>query len=81
MNLPFTLPKGMDELQAWSQAIAGRLSLYSQGPSRDSVQKVASAIRKTGGQEPVVTVLPVTFSNGDCGPVQLPLFQVETAGG
>ncbi len=81
MGMPATLPKGVTVQQAWAKASAGDLSFYAQGPYHDSVQKVADQIRNVGGADAQVTVLPVTFSSRDSGPVQLPLFRVQTAAG
>ena len=55
------------------QVIGHKLSLYTQ----DSVKKMAEAMRKVGGPNPLVTIVPITYSSGEYGPVQLPLFRVQ----
>jgi Domain of unknown function (DUF4781) len=64
-NMPSSMPSDPKDQPAWLRWHSG-------------VQKVVKQILKTGGQSPWVTCLPVTFSSGDCGPIQLALFRVET---
>jgi hypothetical protein len=74
MHMPTTVPKYIPEEMITAQLEAHKLSLFTQ----DSVQNVTEALRKVGGPNPRVTVLTITYSSGATGPVQLPLFRVQT---
>ncbi|MBR0988383.1 DUF4781 domain-containing protein [Bradyrhizobium liaoningense] len=58
--------------------LAGKLDLFKHD---EGVRLVAAKIRDVGGSDPMVTFLPVTVSSEEFGPVQFPLFRVETSHG
>lgn len=77
MGVPPQMPAGRSEADAQAAVARGELSLYGEGPQAGAVRAVADQIRQVaGGPGAQVTVLPVTYSGGDTGPVQLPLFRV-----
>jgi len=57
--------------------VARALGLEPKGEDGEIIDKIASAIRGPGGADGKVTVLPIQFSSGGSGAVQLPLFRVE----
>lgn len=82
MGLPPTLPQGMAPADAEAAAARGAFSYYASGDQAEAVRKVTDQIRAVaGGGTPDVTVLPVLYSSGETGPVQLPLFRVTDASG
>jgi hypothetical protein len=81
MGLPPTLPRDRSAASAQADAANGRFSYFAQGPGQRPVQAVVDQIRRLGGATPHVTVLPIEFGSSAYGPVQLPLFRVQTPGG
>jgi len=82
MGLPPALPPGTDPAQAEAAAARGQFSYFATGDSAEPVKAVADQIRAVAGDGPAnVTVLPVTYSDGKTGPVQLPLFRVSDPSG
>ncbi|MDQ8726896.1 DUF4781 domain-containing protein [Bradyrhizobium sp. LHD-71] len=82
MGLPPVLPPGASFEQAQAGISRGELSLYAQGEHAAPVRAVVDQIRTVaGGGAARVTVLPVTYSSAETGPVQLPLFRVTGADG
>jgi hypothetical protein len=81
MGFPPTLPRGVSAAFAQTKAATAAFSYYTQGPARQPVQAVADQIRRLGGADPQVTVLPIEYSSSGVGPVRLPLFRVRTANG
>jgi hypothetical protein len=79
MGFAPTVPRDASTAQA--EAARGRFSYYAQGPGQKPVQAVVDQIRRLGGNAPQVTVLPIEYGSSDFGPVQLPLFRVQTASG
>jgi hypothetical protein len=80
MGLPPAVPEGETDAQrdAREAAVArGEHSYYRDGPAAEAVAPVADAIRRIGGDDPRVTVLPVQYSSEETGPVELPLFRVQ----
>lgn len=81
MGMAPTIPAGMSSAEMERQVANGQLSLYGQGENAEAVRSVVDQIRDTGGSEPQVVVLPVTYSSSETGPVQLPLFRVTGTDG
>lgn len=81
MGLPPTVPEGTNPADAEAGAARGQFSYYGGGDHAAAVRAVTDQIRAVGGDAPNVTVLPVTYSSGETGPVQLPLFRVTDASG
>ncbi|MGO4724054.1 MULTISPECIES: DUF4781 domain-containing protein [unclassified Inquilinus] len=81
MGFPPAVPKGMSPEEAQAKVAQGQLSYYADGPGKDPVGTVANQIRTIGGANAQVTVLPIQYSSNASGPVQLPLFRVQTASG
>jgi Domain of unknown function (DUF4781)/DNA/RNA non-specific endonuclease len=82
MGLPPTLPPGASFEQVQAGVARGELSLYAQGEHAATVRAVTDQIRAVaGGDAARVTVLPITYSSAETGPVQLPLFRVTGADG
>jgi hypothetical protein len=81
MGYPPTLPPGISPAFAQSKAATATFSYYTQGPARQPVRAVVDQIRRLGGADPQVTVLPIQYSSSGAGPVRLPLFRVFTANG
>ncbi len=81
MGLPATIPPGMSAADAEAGAARGEVSYFGTGKAGHAVQPVVDEIHKIGGADAQVTMLPVTFSSGDTGPVQVPLFRVQDATG
>ncbi|MDE5453991.1 DUF4781 domain-containing protein [Bradyrhizobium sp. CSA112] len=81
MGMPPVLPPGTSFAQAQAGASRGELSLYASGEHAAAVRAVTDQIRAVGGADAQVTVLPVTYSSAETGPVQLPLFRVAGADG
>lgn len=82
MGFPPALPPGTDPAQAEADAARGAFNFYGTGDAAEPVKAVADQIRSVAGDGPAnVTVLPVTYSDGKTGPVQLPLFRVTDAAG
>jgi LysM repeat protein len=79
MGFAATVPRDASAAQA--TAAQGKFSYYAQGPGQKPVQAVVDQIRRLGGDAPKVTVLPIEYGSSDFGPVQLPLFRVQTATG
>ncbi|WBL81374.1 DUF4781 domain-containing protein [Bradyrhizobium xenonodulans] len=68
---------GADFPSLQAAAARGEHSFYGDGEDGASVKAVVDQIRAVAaGGDPRVTVLPVTYSSGETGPVQLPLFRV-----
>ena len=81
MGMPPTLPPGTSFAQVQAGVARGELSLYASGEHAAAVRAVTDQIRAVAGGDAQVTVLPVTYSSADTGPVQLPLFRVTGADG
>ncbi|MGF3025694.1 DUF4781 domain-containing protein [Methylobacterium aquaticum] len=82
MGLPPALPPGTDPAAAEAAAARGAFNFYASGDAAEPVKAVADQIRAIAGDGPAnVTVLPVTYSDGTTGPVQLPLFRVTDPSG
>lgn len=81
MGFQPSVPKGMSAADAEAKAANGQFSYYSSGQGAKPVKAVVDQIHALGGANPKVTVLPITYSSGDSGPVQLPLFRVDTPQG
>ena len=81
MGFQPTVPKGMSATDAEAKAANGQFSYYASGQGAKPVKAVVDQIHALGGANPKVTVLPITYSSGDSGPVQLPLFRVDTPQG
>jgi hypothetical protein len=81
MGFPPTVPRGVAPNVAQAKAASAGFSYYAQGPGQQPVQAVVYQIRRLGGANPQVTVLPIEYSSSGSGPVQLPLFRVHTAQG
>lgn len=81
MGLPAAIPPGMSAPDAEAGAARGEVSYFGTGDAAHAVQPVVDEIRRVGGDGARVTVLPVTFSSGDTGPVQVPLFRVQDGTG
>jgi hypothetical protein len=82
MGMPPALPPGASFAQVQAGVSNGELSLYASGEHAAAVRTVTDQIRAVaGGDAARVTVLPVTYSSADTGPVQLPLFRVTGADG
>ncbi|WP_225672584.1 DUF4781 domain-containing protein [Bradyrhizobium hereditatis] len=79
--MPPALPSGTSFAQAQAGVSRGELSLYASGEHAAAVRAVTDQIRAVGGADAQVTVLPVTYSSAETGPVQLPLFRVTSADG
>jgi len=80
MGFPPTAPPGVSPTLAQTKATQA-FSYYTQGPAQQPVQAVVDQIRRLGGPDPQVTVLPIEYSSSGAGPVRLPLFRVGTANG
>lgn len=82
MGLPPALPPGTDPAEAEAAAARGAFNFYGSGEAAEPVKAVADQIRGIAGDGPAkVAVLPVTYSDGRTGPVQLPLFRVTDSSG
>lgn len=82
MGMQPSVPQGTDPRQAEAAAARGQFNYFASGDSAEPVKKVADQIRGIAGDGPAnVTVLPVTYSDGKTGPVQLPLFRVTDPSG
>lgn len=82
MGLPPTVPDGKSPADAEAGAARGEFSYYGSGDQAQTVKAVTDQIRAVAGNDtPEVTVLPVMYSSGETGPVQLPLFRVNDASG
>ncbi|GLS46838.1 DUF4781 domain-containing protein [Methylobacterium brachythecii] len=82
MGLPPAVPAGTAPAEAEAAAARGAFSFYGTGDAAEPVKKVADQIRGIAGDASAnVTVLPVTYSDGKTGPVQLPLFRVTDPSG
>lgn len=81
MGFPPTLPEGTSPAEAEASLARGEFSYYASGDHAAAVRAVTDQIRAVGGDAPNVTVLPVLYSSGESGPVQLPLFRVTDASG
>lgn len=81
MNAEFKLPSGLTEEQVESGLAAGTVSYYAAGRDAESIDRISGKIREIGGDNPEVTLVPVTYSSDASGAVQLPLFRVRTAEG
>jgi hypothetical protein len=82
MGLPPAVPDGTSPADAEAGAARGQFSYYGSGDNAATVHAVTDQIRAVAGNDaPNVTVLPVTYSSGETGPVQLPLFRVADASG
>jgi hypothetical protein len=81
MGFPPTLPPGVSPAVAQTKAATKAFSYYTQGPARQPVQAVVDQIRRLGGADPQLSVLPIEYSSSRAGPVRLPLFRVRTANG
>ncbi|MEH2628694.1 hypothetical protein V1292_006749 [Bradyrhizobium sp. AZCC 1719] len=82
MGMPPALPPGTSFAQVQAAVSRGELSLYGSGEHAAAVRVVTDQIRAVaGGDAARVTVLPVTYSSADTGPVRLPLFRVTGADG
>ena len=81
MGMPPTLPPGTSFAQAEAGVARGELSLYATGEHAAAVRAVTDQIRAVGGADAQVSVLPVTYSSAETGPVELPLFRVTGADG
>ncbi len=76
------LPPGTDAAAAEAAAARGAFNFYGTGEAAEPVKAVADQIRGIAGDGPAnVAVLPVTYSDGETGPVQLPLFRVTDPSG
>jgi hypothetical protein len=80
MGFPPTAPPGVSPALARTKATQA-FSYYTQGPAQQPVQAVVDRIRRLGGADPQVTVLPIEYSSSGVGPVRLPLFRVRTGNG
>ena len=82
MGMQPTVPPGTDPAQAEAAAARGQFNFYGTGEAAEPVKKVADQIRGIAGNGPAnVAVLPVTYSDGKTGPVQVPLFRVTDPSG
>ncbi|MCA9555491.1 MAG: DUF4781 domain-containing protein, partial [Myxococcales bacterium] len=80
MGIPATVPEGETDAERTAREAAvarGEHSYYAQGPGAEAVSPVVDAIRRVGGEDARVTVLPVQYSSDETGPVELPLFRVQ----
>ncbi|HLY55745.1 MAG TPA: DUF4781 domain-containing protein, partial [Stellaceae bacterium] len=86
MNLPPKIPKDeMPEQAAAREAATAdhRYSYYDDGHNEEPVRLIRKAIQEAaaavGGDpnQPAVSHLPVTVSNAETGPVQIPLFRID----
>ncbi|MDI4231943.1 DUF4781 domain-containing protein [Bradyrhizobium sp. Arg237L] len=82
MGLRPSVAPGADFTELQAAAARGEHSFYASGEDGEAVRAVADqicAIAADGNAQ--VTVLPITYSSNETGPVQLPLFRVlEPAG-
>ena len=62
-------------------AARGEHSYYQGEPAESATKPVIDQIRAVGGPNAQVTVLPIQYSSGDTGPVDLSLFRVKDASG
>ncbi|PJI52860.1 hypothetical protein CTI14_36185, partial [Methylobacterium radiotolerans] len=77
MGLAPAVPAGADPAQAEAAAARGQFNYFGSGDNAEPVKAVADQIRAVAGDgTAAVTVLPVTYSDGETGPVQVPLFRV-----
>ncbi|BAU89968.1 LysM domain-containing protein [Methylorubrum populi] len=82
MGFAPALPPGTDPGEAEAAAARGAFNFYGSGETAEPVKTVADQIRTVAGDGPAdVTVLPVTYSDGKTGPVQVPLFRVTDPSG
>lgn len=82
MGMPPALPPGTEAGEAEAAAARGAFNFYGSGEAAEPVKAVADQIRAVAGEAPAnVAVLPVTYSDGKTGPVQLPLFRVTDPSG
>jgi Domain of unknown function (DUF4781)/DNA/RNA non-specific endonuclease len=81
MGMPPALPPGASFAQVEAGVARGELSLYANGEHAAAVRAVTDQIRAVAGADAQVTILPVTYSSAETGPVQLPLFRVTGADG
>lgn len=82
MGLPPAMPTSMSSAQAEAAAMQGAFSYYGSGEGAEPVKAISDQIRAIAGESPAqVTVLPVTYSDGRTGPVQVPLFRVNDPSG
>ncbi|WID99718.1 DUF4781 domain-containing protein (plasmid) [Bosea vestrisii] len=82
MGLPPAVPDGTSPANAEAGAARGQFSYYGSGDQAAAIRAVTDQIRAVAGSDaPNVTVLPVSYSSGETGPVQLPLFRVTDASG
>jgi hypothetical protein len=82
MGMPPAIPPGTDPGQAEAAAARGQFNYFGSGDAAEPVGKVADQIRAVAGGGPAnVAVLPVTYSDGKTGPVQVPLFRVTDPSG
>jgi Domain of unknown function (DUF4781) len=81
LGFPPTTPPGVSPALAQTKAATQAFSYYAQGPAQQPVQAVVDQIRRLGGADPQVTVLPIEYSSSGAGPVRLPLFRLRTANG
>jgi hypothetical protein len=82
MGMPPVIPQGTDPAQAEAGAARGQFSYFGTGDNAEAVKKVTDQIRSVAGDGSAnVAVVPVTYSDGKTGPVQLPLFRVTDPSG
>lgn len=82
MSMPPVIPQGTDPAKAEADAARGQFNYFGTGDNAEAVKKVADQIRGIAGDKPAnVAVVPVTYSDGKTGPVQLPLFRVTDPSG
>jgi hypothetical protein len=77
MGLRPSVAPGADFAQLQAAAARGEHSFYQSGEDGEAVSAVADQIRAIAANgNAQVTVLPITYSSNETGPVQLPLFRV-----
>jgi hypothetical protein len=83
MGMRPSVAPGADFAELQAAAARGEHSFYQSGEDGKAVKTVADQIRAIAVDgKPQVTVLPITYSSSETGPIQLPLFRVlDPAGG